>query len=331
MSDLKGKRVLVTGADGFIGSHLVERLVHEGADVRAFCLYNSQGTRGWLETASPETRGALEYRLGDVRDARFVASACEGMDVVFHLAALIAIPYSYVAPESFVDTNVRGTMNLLEGARVAGVSRFIHTSTSEVYGTPSTLPITEAHPMKAQSPYAATKVAADQLALSYQATFGVPVVVLRPFNTFGPRQSTRAVLPTILTQLLAGKTSIQLGRVDTKRDLTFVSDTVEGFVKAATAGGVVGQQIQLGTGRSVTIAELFRASCDALGVDATFVEDARRLRPDASEVLVLQSDPSLAQSTLGWSARVSLEEGLRQTAAWLKQNLAAYDATFLHV
>ena len=330
MTDLKGRTVLVTGADGFIGSHLTERLVAEGAKVRAFCLYNSQGSWGWLDQATPEVRASLDVRLGDIRDARFVTTACEGVDVVFHLAALIAIPYSYVAPESFVDTNVRGTMNVLEAARITKVGRVVHTSTSEVYGTPATLPIRETHPLNAQSPYAATKVAADQLALSYQRSFGTPVVVLRPFNTFGPRQSTRAVLPTILTQLLAGREEIELGRLDTKRDLTFVADTVDGFVKAATADAV-GETIQLGTGRAVSIQEIFDSCCKALGKRARIRTDERRLRPDASEVLVLESDPALALQKLGWRPQVTLEDGLARTAQWLEQNIRQYNPAFLHV
>ncbi|HXI54574.1 MAG TPA: SDR family NAD(P)-dependent oxidoreductase [Polyangia bacterium] len=323
--------VLVTGADGFIGSHLAERLVAEGAKVRAFCLYNSQGSWGWLDQAAPATRAALDVRLGDVRDARFVDAATEGVDVVFHLAALIAIPYSYAAPQSFVDTNISGTLNVLEAARRHRVARVVQTSTSEVYGTPATLPIVESHPLHAQSPYAATKVAADQLALAHHASFGTPVMVLRPFNTYGPRQSTRAVLPTILAQLLSGQREIALGRLDTRRDLTFVDDTVAGFVAAGRTPGIEGRTIQLGTGTAVSIEELFQQACDAVGVRATAVSDQRRLRPDASEVLVLQSDNSLARSLLDWQPRTSLEAGLRQTAAWLKTHLALYNPSFLHV
>ena len=329
--DLKGRRVLVTGADGFIGSHLVERLVGEGADVRAFCLYNSQGSWGWLDQSAPEVRSAIDVRLGDIRDARFVEAACEKIDVVFHLAALIAIPYSYIAPESFVDTNVRGTLNMLEACRRHGVARMLHTSTSEVYGTPAELPIRETHPLVAQSPYAATKVAADQLALSYQRSFGVPVVVLRPFNTYGPRQSTRAVLPTILIQLLQGKEEVELGRLDTRRDLTFVSDTVDGFIRAAQRDGIDGESIQLGTGQAVSIGELFAAACRAVGVEARVKSDPRRMRPDASEVLVLLSDPAYARQRLGWQPTVTLDEGMKRTAAWLRQNLPLYKAGFLHV
>jgi UDP-glucose 4-epimerase len=323
--------VLVTGADGFIGSHLAERLVADGAKVRAFCLYNSQGSWGWLDQAAPATKAALDVRLGDVRDARFVDAATEGVDVVFHLAALIAIPYSYAAPQSFVDTNVSGTLNVLEAARRHRVARVVQTSTSEVYGTPATLPIVESHPLHAQSPYAATKVAADQLALAHHASFGTPVTVLRPFNTYGPRQSTRAVLPTILAQLLSGQREIALGRLDTRRDLTFVDDTVAGFVAAGRTPGIEGRTIQLGTGIAVSIEELFQQACDVVGVRATAVSDQRRLRPDASEVLVLQSDYSLARSLLDWQPRTTLEAGLRQTAAWLRTHLALYNPSFLHV
>ena len=283
------RTVLVTGADGFIGSHLTERLVAEGARVRAFCLYNSQASRGWLDQSAPDVLERLDVRLGDIRDARFVEDACRDVEVVFHLAALIAIPYSYTAPESFVETNVRGTLNVLEAARRQKVARVVQTSTSEVYGTPASLPIRETHPLSAQSPYAATKVAADQLCLAYHRSFGTPVTILRPFNTYGPRQSTRAVLPTILAQLLAGRREVQLGRLDTRRDLTFVGDTVAGFLAAGDARGIDGETIQLGTGRAVSIAELFAAACRALGVEASAVEDPARLRPDASEVLVLQS------------------------------------------
>ena len=328
---IKGRKVLVTGADGFIGSHLVERLVRDGANVRAFCLYNSQGSRGWLETAADDVRNAVEYRLGDIRDARFVEEAVRGVDVVFHLAALIAIPYSYHAPQSFVDTNVSGTLNVLEACRRASVQSLVHTSTSEVYGTPATLPIRETHPLQAQSPYAASKVAADQLALSYHLSFGVPVTVLRPFNTYGPRQSTRAVLPTILVQLLRGATEIELGRVDTRRDLTYVADTVDGFVRAAATGAAIGKTIQLGTGESVTVEELFEVARRELKRDARIRIDPRRLRPDASEVLVLESDPSLAARLLSWKPQVGLAEGLKRTADWLSTRQDEYRTEFLHV
>ena len=331
MSTLAGRKVLVTGADGFIGSHLVEGLLAAGADVRAFCLYNSHGSWGWLEDASAEDQKRIEVRLGDIRDARFVEAALEGVDVVFHLAALIAIPYSYVAPESFIDVNVRGTLNVLEAARRQRVRRFVHTSTSEVYGTPKDLPIRETHPLNAQSPYAASKVAADQLVLAYHRSYELPATILRPFNTYGPRQSTRAVLPTILSQLAAGKKQVELGRVDTRRDLTFVTDTVDGFLCAGVADGIEGDTIQLGTGRAVSIAELFELACRVLGASASIVTDTRRMRPDASEVLVLESDPTRARERLGWQPKVSLEDGLARTVAWLKSSQTRYKVEYLHV
>ncbi|MEP6651742.1 MAG: SDR family NAD(P)-dependent oxidoreductase [Myxococcales bacterium] len=318
------RKVLVTGADGFIGSHLVERLAKEGASVRAFCLYNSQASRGWLDQSGPEVLEKLDVRLGDIRDTRFVEECCKDIEVVFHLAALIAIPYSYSAPESFIDTNIRGTMNVLEGVRRCGVRRMVQTSTSEVYGTPKALPIRETHPLSAQSPYAATKVAADQMCLAYHRSFETPVTVLRPFNTYGPRQSTRAVLPTILAQLLSGSREISLGRLDTRRDLTYVADTVAGFLLAGAVEGIEGETFQLGTGHAVSIAELFTAACSALGVQAVVREDKGRLRPDASEVLVLQSDPAQAATRLGWKPEVSLERGLAMTAEWLRHHLADY-------
>lgn len=326
-----GTKVLVTGADGFIGSHLVERLAELGADVRAFCVYNSNGSLGWLDGADAAVQAALDVRLGDIRDARFVEDACRGIDTVFHLAALIAIPYSYQAPGSFIETNVTGTLNVLEGVRRAGCRRLVQTSTSEVYGTPATLPILETHPLQGQSPYSASKIAADKLCEAYHRSFGVPVVTLRPFNTYGPRQSTRAVLPTLLVQLLAGKKEIVLGRLDPRRDLTYVSDTVEGFVKAGAADAVDGEEIQLGTGRTVSIGELFGIACAALGVSARVVQDEARVRPDASEVTVLLSDPSKARTRLGWEPSVSIEEGVTRTARWLREHGRLYNAERYHV
>ena len=281
--------------------------------------------------SAPEIRGEFDIRLGDIRDGRFVEEACKGVELVFHLAALVAIPYSYIATESFIDTNVRGTFNILEGSRRAGVRRIVHTSTSEVYGTPSSIPIRETHPLNAQSPYAATKVAADQLALSYFRSFDTPVTVLRPFNTFGPRQSTRAVTATILLQLLSGKQEVSLGRLDTRRDLTYVSDVVDAFLRAGTISGIEGDVIQLGTGRTVSVEELFVLSCRLLGVTASITQDPRRLRPDASEVLVLQSDPMKAKEKLGWKPAVTLEEGLEGTASWLQENRKSYRPDFLYV
>ena len=326
-----GRKVLVTGADGFIGSHLVERLVALGAEVRAFCFYNSNGSLGWLDEAEDEVRGAIDPRLGDIRDARFVEEACEGIEVVFHLAALISIPYSYRAAESYVDTNVKGTLNVLEAVRRQGCRRMVHTSTSEVYGTPATVPIRESHPLQGQSPYSASKIGADKLCEAYYCSFDVPVVTLRPFNTYGPRQSARAVLPTILVQLLAGKREIHLGNLDPRRDLTFVSDTVEGFIRAGETEGIEGEVIQLGTGRAVSIGELFEAACRALGVEARVVMDEARVRPAKSEVMLLLSDPAGAAELLGWQPTVALEDGLRRTAAWLEGRRGLFDPERYHV
>lgn len=323
-------QVLVTGADGFIGSHLVQRLLEEGADVRALCVYNSNGSLGWLDEMPGEDRARIDIRLGDVRDPRFVRDAVHGMDAVFHLAALIAIPYSYMAPASFVDTNVTGTLNVLEAVRDAGVGVMVHTSTSEVYGTPQTVPITEEHPLRGQSPYSATKIAADKLAESYALSFETPVVTLRPFNTYGPRQSTRAVIPTMLSQMLAGASSVRLGSLEPRRDFTFVTDTVDGFVRMATTDISPGTTIHLGTGTSVSIGELFDLCRTITGSEAEASVDQERIRPSASEVQVLLSDPTLARETLGWQPRVDLEDGLRAVADWLEGRVDPQRAAIYH-
>ena len=310
--------VLVTGADGFIGSHLVERLLDEGAMVRALCLYNSEGALGWLDSLAQERRDAIDVRLGDIRDPGFVRNLVEGQEVVLHLAALIAIPYSYVAPRSFVETNVLGTQNVLEAVRAADC-RMVNTSTSEVYGTPDEVPIRESHPLKGQSPYSASKIAADKLCEAYALSFGTQVATLRPFNTFGPRQSLRAVIPTILAQLLAGAETIHLGSLSPRRDFTYVSDTVDGFLKAVTGELNAGEVIQLGTGTSVSIGELVGICQQVVGVNATVTTDEERVRPDGSEVEVLLSDPTLAAERLEWSPNVSLQQGLERTTAWLQE------------
>jgi UDP-glucose 4-epimerase len=318
VTSLDDATVLVTGADGFIGSHLVERLLAEGASVRAFCVYNSNGSLGWLDELSWERRARLDVRLGDVRDARFVRDACAGVDVVFHLAALIAIPYSYQAPASFVQTNIVGTLNVLDAVRDTGVATMVHTSTSEVYGTPESVPIAERHPLQGQSPYAATKIAADKLCEAYARSFATPVVTLRPFNTFGPRQSARAVIPTILGQLLAGAREVRLGSLQPVRDFTYVTDTVDGFLRIAGAGLDPGTTVHLGTGTAVSVGDLFAACCRVTGASAEPLVDAERVRPPGSEVEVLLSDPSLARRLLGWKPEVDLDEGLERTAAWLR-------------
>lgn len=318
------RKVLVTGADGFIGSHLTEALVRQGARTRAFCFYNSSGSRGWLDELTPSVAKEIDFQLGDIRDSRFVERACKGIDIVFHLAALIAIPYSYLAAESFLDTNARGTLNILEGVRRANCGRMVQTSTSEVYGTPATLPIRETHPLQGQSPYSASKIAADMMCEAYYRSFKVPVVTLRPFNTYGPRQSARAIVPTILAQLLSGAKVIELGNLKPKRDLTFVGDTVRGFLAAGWCPDLEGQVIQLGTGRTESVADIFTASCSALSVEAEVIRKKERMRPDKSEVMILQSDPALAAELLDWRAEVTLEEGLSLTANWIQSRLGSF-------
>ena len=317
----RGRKVLVTGADGFIGSHLTEALVRAGASVRAFCFYSSEGSLGWLDGAEPELKAKLDTCSGDIRDARFMAAACEGIEIVFHLAALVAIPYSYTAPDSFIETNVKGTLNVVEGVRRAGCTRLVHTSTSEVYGTPERLPITETHALRAQSPYAASKIAADKVCEAFVCSFGTPIVTLRPFNTYGPRQSARAVIPTILAQLLSGARTVELGSLKPKRDLTYISDTVAGFLAAGVVEGLEGQTIQLGTGLATSVEEIFEAACRVCGVEAVAVSRPARVRPEQSEVMVLQSDPTRANRILDWKATVTLDEGLGRTAAWMRSNL----------
>lgn len=314
---MQGRRAIVTGAGGFIGSHLVEALINSGREVVALVEYSSEGGLGNLE-GIPHVRDRLDIRLGDIRDSEFVSDLVEEGDVVFHLAALISIPYSYQAPRSYVDTNVVGTLNVLEAVRRTTNVRMIHTSTSEVYGTPTVLPITESNEINPQSPYAASKVAADAMCSSYATSYGVDVAILRPFNTYGPRQSMRAIIPTVLAQLLSGTEEIRLGSLKPRRDFTFVDDTVEGFVKLAEADFEPGEVIHLGTGRDISISELVEVCKSVTGRDARVVVDPTRLRPDASEVAQLLSDPSLAKRRLGWSPSVDLESGLRAFIDWFQ-------------
>lgn len=316
-----GTAVLVTGAGGFIGSHLAERLVELGANVTALVHYNALGTWGWLDH-SPH-RDALQVVAGDISDRDSVHRAMQGVAVVFHLAALIAIPYSYHAPAAYVRTNVEGTLNVLQAAREHAVTRVVHTSTSEVYGTARTVPIDEAHPLQGQSPYSASKIGADKLAEAFHRSFGVPVVTVRPFNTFGPRQSARAVIPAIITQCLSGS-HIRLGNLHPTRDLNYVRNTVEGFLLAAATPQAVGQTINLGSGREISIGDLAQTIADLMGVAITIESDAQRLRPDQSEVERLLADATLAHSLLGWQPVVTLEEGLQHTIAWLQQHHERY-------
>lgn len=318
-----GRRVLVTGAAGFIGSHLVEALVQRGARVRAFIRYGSRGDRGWLATIAQDAMSEVEIFTGDVRDPLLVDAAVAGSEVLFHLAALIGIPYSYRAPDSYVAVNVGGTVNVLDSCRRHGVGRVVQTSTSEVYGTAQYVPIDERHPLAPQSPYAASKSAADQLALSYHASFGTPVVVLRPFNTYGPRQSPRAVIPTIISQLLRSST-VQIGSTDPTRDFTYVSDTVDGFIRCAMATGIDGRTIQLGTGHEISVGVLARSIASLLGSELRLNVDQRRVRPGSSEVMRLVSNNALAAATLGWRPQVPLEAGLHSTIEWIRANAHVY-------
>ena len=324
MSDV----VAVTGGDGFIGSHLVERLVADGHRVRAMALYSAFGTRGWLDHLPDDVAAQVEVVSADVRDPRAVREFIGDASVVYHLAALIAIPYSYRAPQSYLDTNASGTLNVLEAARDLGTDRVVHTSTSEVYGTAVRVPIDESHPLHAQSPYAASKIAADKLAESYHLSFDVPVVTLRPFNTYGPRQSARAVIPTVATQLAAGTRPLRLGLLTPTRDFNHVTDTVAAFVAVGTAGAdrVVGRAFNSGSGTETSIAEVVSIVGDILGIDPEVEPEDERMRPDASEVMRLVADATALRDATGWAPAVSLRDGLAGTVAWFSDphNLARY-------
>jgi NAD dependent epimerase/dehydratase len=323
MTTLEGRSVAVTGAGGFIGGHVVERLVRDGARVRAMCRYNSRNERGTLDWLEPNVVAEVEVTLGELRDLESVAAAIDGSEIVLHLGAQIAIPYSYVNPRDFFEVNVLGTLNVAQAALRHDVQRVVHTSTSEVYGTAQSVPITEAHPLEPQSPYAASKVAADKLMDSYHRSFELPVCVLRPFNTYGPRQSARAIIPTIISQALAGST-LRLGSVHPRRDLTYVEDTAAAFVAAATSDGAVGRTIQLGTNHDVSVGDLVDMVSEVLGRELTVETDPVRVRPDKSEVGRLISGPALAREVLGWEPSVDLREGLARTIDWIERNVHRY-------
>lgn len=322
----KNKKVLVTGSEGFIGSHLVEKLIELGADVRAFVLYNSFNQWGWLDMFDKNKLAAIEVFTGDVRESSNVRKALKEIDIVFHLASLIAIPYSYKSPESYVKTNIGGTINVLQAALEEGCELVIHTSTSETYGTALYAPIDEKHPLQAQSPYAATKIGADKIAESYHKSFDLPVVTCRPFNTYGPRQSARAVIPTIITQIVSGvdAKSIKLGSLFPVRDLTYVEDTVEGLIKAGQCKTCRGEVINLGWGEGISIGELADKIMDLMGVTFNIHTERERKRPDKSEVVKLVCDNTKAKKILGWTPKHSLDEGLAKTIEFIRKNISLY-------
>jgi len=331
--DLRNKKVLVTGADGFIGSHLVEALLEHGCDVRAFVFYNSFNSWGWLDSLPGEQLQSLDVFAGDIRDPNGVAEAMKSCDVVFHLAALIAIPFSYHSPDSYVDTNIKGTLNVLQAARQLGTERVLITSTSEVYGTAQYVPIDEKHPFQGQSPYSATKIGADRLGESFYRSFETPVTIVRPFNTYGPRQSARAVIPTIITQLLLGKTELHLGDLTPTRDFNYVKDTAQGFIALAKADAAVGKEINIATGKEHTVGDVAKLLISALNPDARIITDEQRIRPKASEVFRLLGDNTLISSLTSWQPEYDLDAGLLDTVAWFKEpeNLARYKAWLYNV
>ena len=330
-------KVLVTGADGFIGSHLVEALVRRGQSVRAFVLYNSFNSWGWLDQAPKEVRSAIEVFSGDIRDPFGVRKAMEGCERVYHLAALIAIPYSYHSPATYVSTNIQGTLNVVQAARELGEDKVVHTSTSEVYGTARFVPSTEEHPLQGQSPYSASKIGADQIALSYHTSFNVPVAVIRPFNTYGPRQSARAVIPTVITQILNGQRSLHLGALHPTRDFNYVADTVRGFVRVMESEQSVGEVINIGSNFEVSIGELVGIITQVMGVEVEITTDTQRLRPEKSEVERLWADNAKARQLAGWEpeygGRDGLARGLKETVAWFADpdNLRGYKAHLYNI
>lgn len=334
---LSGKRVLVTGADGFIGSHLTEHLVASGADVRAFVLYNSFSSWGWLDTIDKKMRNELDVFTGDVRDPNGVRVAMKDCDVVMHLAALIAIPYSYHSPDTYIDTNVKGTLNIVQAARDLGVERVVHTSTSEVYGTARFVPITEEHPLQGQSPYSASKIGADQIAQSFYHSFETPVATIRPFNTYGPRQSARAVIPTIITQIAAGANEIRLGATHPTRDFNYVADTVRGFVAVAEADAAIGQVVNVGSNFEISIGDTVKLIAERMGRTVSVVCENERLRPEGSEVERLWAANAKAAKVANWTpeygGRDGFSRGLDETIAWFSDadNLARYKTEIYNI
>ena len=335
--NLTNKKILVTGADGFIGSHLTEELVRQGYDVRAFVYYNSFNSWGWLDSSTKQIRESLDVFSGDIRDPHGVRKAMQGCDVVLHLAALIAIPYSYHSPDTYVDTNIKGTLNVVQAARELGVEKVVHTSTSEVYGTARFVPITEDHPLQGQSPYSATKIGADQIAMSFYNAFGTPVATIRPFNTYGPRQSARAIIPTVIIQIANGKRSIKLGSLHPTRDFSYVKDTVCGFIAVAESDRSVGEVINVGSNYEISIGETARLIAEVMGAEIEIETEDIRIRPEKSEVERLWADNSKAKELLGWEpaygGREGFKRGLEDTAAWFTdpENLKRYKADIYNI
>lgn len=330
---IKIKKVLVTGADGFIGSHLTEALVNHGYEVRAFVYYNSFNSYGWLDSIPLETKSRIDFFVGDIRDPNGVREAMRDIDIVFHLAALIAIPFSYHSPDSYIDTNIKGTLNILQAARDIKVSRVLVTSTSEVYGTAQFVPITESHPKQPQSPYSASKIGADAIADAFYRSFEIPVTIVRPFNTFGPRQSARAVIPTIISQLLNGAENIMLGDITPTRDLLFVKDTITGFLKIAECNKLIGHEVNIATQSEIAIGDLAQFLINQINPNAKIISDSIRIRPEKSEVFRLFGSNQKLKSFTDWEQKYSLEEGLKETINWFsqKENLNQYKSDIYNV
>lgn len=326
-----GKKVLVTGADGFIGSHLTETLLEAGYDVKAFVYYNSFNRWGWLDSFPIEKLQEIEIVTGDIRDPNGVSEAMAGIDMVFHLAALVAIPFSYHSPDSYVDTNIKGTLNVLQAGRRLETERIIITSTSEVYGSAQYTPIDESHPFQGQSPYSATKIGADRLAESFYRSFGMPISIVRPFNTYGPRQSARAVIPTIISQLLSGKKEIKLGSLSPTRDFNYVKDTAEGFLAIAQSENTIGEEINIATQQEISVGELAEEIISQINPEAKIICEKKRLRPEKSEVSRLLGANGKIKELTGWSPQYSLQKGIRETIQWMEQNMEAYKADIYNV
>jgi len=331
--ELSGKKILVTGADGFIGSHLVESLLKKGYHVKAFVFYNSFNSWGWLDTLSKETLKSIEVISGDIRDSNGIRNEVKGVDIIFHLAALIAIPFSYNSPDSYIDTNIKGTLNVLQASRDHNSERVIITSTSEVYGTAKYVPIDEKHPLQGQSPYSASKIGADKIAESFYRSFSTPVITARPFNTYGPRQSARAVIPTIVSQLLCERRDIHLGSLTPTRDLSYVSDTCNGLIALAECDEAIGKEVNIGSGQEISINDLANLIIEIIGVDASVVSDENRVRPENSEVERLVCDSGLLGQLTGWKHEITINEGLAKTIEWFKDenNLRKYKSEIYNI